>query len=312
MEYNPFTNRNMIRKEAEFVGRTRELNDIFPRLQTGNCVSIVGDRRIGKSSLLYHIYLTGQQRLGSNYKICYLSLHDPTMKKPHGFAKGILAAAEVPFEVVPLKNHPLIMLGRCLKQHPQQVIVLLDEFEKITQYPDLFNDDFFEGLRHFCEERYLTLVTASRKSLKTLTNNGDLSSPLWNIFANTRLGEFVYEDHLDEVSLFLTTFWDDRLQPTEEEMEFLIAHPSHHPLVMQVVSYQLLQNRLHGFADWKIQENIELELQSYFRNHEDKVKKWLKQDRPKLLDNISWTTEYIGKQFKNLSPLKGLANIKGA
>lgn len=50
--YNPFTNRGMITKENEFVGREREISDILARIRNGNSVSVVGERRIGKSSLL--------------------------------------------------------------------------------------------------------------------------------------------------------------------------------------------------------------------------------------------------------------------
>lgn len=61
---NPFTNRSMIKQENEFVGRERELTDILARIRNGNPVSVIGERRIGKSSLLYHLYLTGYRRLG--------------------------------------------------------------------------------------------------------------------------------------------------------------------------------------------------------------------------------------------------------
>ena len=53
--YNPFTNRGMINKENEFVGREREISDILARIRNGNSVSVVVERRIGKSSLLYHL-----------------------------------------------------------------------------------------------------------------------------------------------------------------------------------------------------------------------------------------------------------------
>ena len=55
--YNPFTNRGMITRENEFVGREREISDILARVRNGNSVSVVGERRIGKSSLLYHLCL---------------------------------------------------------------------------------------------------------------------------------------------------------------------------------------------------------------------------------------------------------------
>jgi hypothetical protein len=40
-------------KEEDFFGRERELPDVYSRLLGGQSVSLIGERRIGKSSLLY-------------------------------------------------------------------------------------------------------------------------------------------------------------------------------------------------------------------------------------------------------------------
>ncbi len=49
---NPFTNRGPVTNPEDFFGRKDELATILTRLQSLQCVSIVGERRIGKSSLL--------------------------------------------------------------------------------------------------------------------------------------------------------------------------------------------------------------------------------------------------------------------
>ena len=48
-EINPYAQRGIIRDRTRFVGRERELQQIFSRLQTMQSVSVVGERRIGKS-----------------------------------------------------------------------------------------------------------------------------------------------------------------------------------------------------------------------------------------------------------------------
>lgn len=75
-------------KEDEFVGREAEITNLLSRVRNGDSSSIVGPRRIGKSSLLYHLYLTGNQRLDdadqSKFKFIYVDLQDPavvTVKK---------------------------------------------------------------------------------------------------------------------------------------------------------------------------------------------------------------------------------------
>ena len=57
MTSNPYTNRGTIRNPQEFFGREREVRRIFSRISSSHpqCISIIGERKIGKSSLLYFI-----------------------------------------------------------------------------------------------------------------------------------------------------------------------------------------------------------------------------------------------------------------
>jgi hypothetical protein len=66
MTYNPYTNRGMIRNPDDFFGRSLELQRAFSFISKLQSVSIVGDRRIGKSSMLY-------------------ALGEPTIQARHGF-----------------------------------------------------------------------------------------------------------------------------------------------------------------------------------------------------------------------------------
>ena len=52
---NPFFHRGAIRRSQEFFGREAELNQILSLLRNGQSVSLIGPRRIGKSSLLLHL-----------------------------------------------------------------------------------------------------------------------------------------------------------------------------------------------------------------------------------------------------------------
>ena len=52
---NPFTERGIIRDPKLFFGRKHELKQTFERLAAMQSVSIFGERRIGKSSLLVMI-----------------------------------------------------------------------------------------------------------------------------------------------------------------------------------------------------------------------------------------------------------------
>ena len=57
MTTNPFTFGNPIRDPARFYGRKEEIRQILNRLRSSahESTSIVGERRIGKTSLLKHL-----------------------------------------------------------------------------------------------------------------------------------------------------------------------------------------------------------------------------------------------------------------
>src|SRR6185436_20764762 len=57
MPSNPYLNRVAIKDPAQFFGRAREVSKIFSRIGASRpqSISVVGERRIGKSSLLNFI-----------------------------------------------------------------------------------------------------------------------------------------------------------------------------------------------------------------------------------------------------------------
>ena len=191
---NPFTNRSMIKDNTSFVGRVRELDDIVPRLRTGNCVSVVGERRIGKSSLLYHLYQTGNQLLGDErwqFQFVYLDLLDPSVKTAEDFVSSVLTRLGIEFDEDKVAKKPTLWFSRALRANRQKAlpILLIDEFDKIVKLPELFNEDFLETLRAVCNEGNLCIVTASKETLKDIITQGNLVSQLWNIFTHKDLKE---------------------------------------------------------------------------------------------------------------------------
>jgi hypothetical protein len=52
---NPFFHRGAIRRASYFHGRQNEVAQILGLLRNGQSVSLIGPRRIGKSSILLHL-----------------------------------------------------------------------------------------------------------------------------------------------------------------------------------------------------------------------------------------------------------------
>jgi hypothetical protein len=73
---NPYNYSTVVTDPDRFFGRGAVLEDLCTRLRNMQSTSIVGLRRIGKSSLLYQLAHTLPDRLGQNYVPIYIDLQD--------------------------------------------------------------------------------------------------------------------------------------------------------------------------------------------------------------------------------------------
>ncbi len=305
MQTNPFYNRKMIKKEEEFVGRIREIDDIINRLRGGNSVSVVGERKIGKSSLLYNLYLRGNKLLDDpekkKYKFVYIDLQDKATTTPERFVKKVLRKLDIKYDASSLKEEPILEFSELLEINSEKgikPILLIDEFEAILERKD-FDDDFINALRYLANSEHLTYVVASQISLREITDKGKLTSPFWNIFTTLKLDVFSADNNLEETAMFLATYWKN-LNISDFEQSFLLWYPFLHPLKLQITCYWLYENRKLQYDDYKLKEEIKNEISNFFRSDAKKLEKFFRREIPKLPDRVEWVTETIGKNLKNL------------
>jgi hypothetical protein len=86
---NPFVAAGMIEDPKLFVGRKDELRAIASRMSgvQPTSINLVGEKRIGKSSLLYHFFQTWEQRVSdpNRYVVIYLSLQNVQCHREENF-----------------------------------------------------------------------------------------------------------------------------------------------------------------------------------------------------------------------------------
>jgi hypothetical protein len=194
---NPFFYGPCIQDERYFVGRRAELRQIFSAFETAYTgqvqpVSIVGPRRIGKSSLLIHVTQVYRQHLKNPaaYRFVYVDLDDPHCHTQAGLLGYILDALRCSG---PAASSVLTLaaFADCLEQFNRQnaccTIICLDEFEHLARRRAEFPDEFFVGLRSLAQKACLSLLTASRIPLQELFPPGWQSSPFFNIFTLVEL-----------------------------------------------------------------------------------------------------------------------------
>jgi len=171
---NPFTERGIIRDPKLFFGRKHELKQTFERLAAMQSVSIFGERRIGKSSLLVMIAATGPDRLGEGIEFHYIDL-----ERVEGTEDFVVRA----IEALHGKGETARDLERAIEE--RKVVLCLDEFEQTGD----FSKDFFGVLRSLASTGHLALVVASQSKLADLASNGVTTSPFFNIFTSLHLAE---------------------------------------------------------------------------------------------------------------------------
>lgn len=189
---NPYIVGGMVTDSQMFFGRREEMRILRTRLAKMQSTSVVGMRRIGKSSLLYALARSPElpdRRCAS----VYLDLHDPRCQTVAGFLgqalSGLNAQCGNAYDFG--TNVSLTGFTEAVDRmiadgiHP---VLCLDEFEEFTHRAGQFNDDFFEALRSLANAGKLAFVTASQQPLEALTRAGKLTSPFYNIFIQVDLG----------------------------------------------------------------------------------------------------------------------------
>jgi len=204
---NPYVSRGPVRDPAMFFGRENELREIAAFLRGNQSVSIVGPRKIGKTSLLFHLMRPPtftSLGLDENFLFVYLDcevLGDGSHEEIFGqFAVEIAEALHERGQAPePALDEAADKPGRLaferairrLNQRGLRIILLLDEFERLSTNQNL-DVNFFNALRSAAGRYQLAYLTASARPLIQLTYSGRsqeiLSSPFFNIFAPLYLG----------------------------------------------------------------------------------------------------------------------------
>ena len=204
---NPYVSRGPVRRPEMFYNRDHDLEEISAFLRGNQSISIVGPRKIGKTSLLFHLLrpeVQAELGLGGEYLFVYLDcevLGNCKVEEIFGqFAADMTAAleeqklpAEPALEAAVARPTRLSFEAavRQLNRRGLRVALILDEFERLSANPNL-DLNFFNALRSAAGRYQLVYLTASARPLIQLTYSGQsqdvLSSPFFNIFAPVFLG----------------------------------------------------------------------------------------------------------------------------
>ncbi len=196
---NPYLNRVMISHPSMFFGRVTLVKRIMGRLSSEKpqSVSIVGERRIGKSSLLNFLTFesTRKEHLGDTgkYVFAFVDFQQVRSGNPDEVAAAIFQELRKSVECDSTGREDfdgIRSLCECLTDDGYKLILLFDEFESITKNPAI-GPDFYSYFRSLANNYGVAFVTASGRNLKDMCVSRQISdSPFFNIFAVNYVGLF--------------------------------------------------------------------------------------------------------------------------
>ncbi|MBN1812817.1 MAG: ATP-binding protein [Anaerolineae bacterium] len=258
----PFVAGPKITDPRLFVGRREELHRLTAAMEGAQPISanVVGERRIGKSSLLYHFYQTWEQRVRNpdRYVVTYLSLQDAAAQAEKDFyravAQALLARPGVQrrssiaeaLNQQPLGRKEFAEAMRAFQAQALLPILCLDEFEALFSHPRQFDDSFYDALRALMDDNALMLVAASLKPLDVYRRQHRLTSSFFNVGQLLQLGELTEDEAADLVRLPASTIRGAPAALSLEEQHLARQWGGRHPCLLQLAACFLCQARQEG------------------------------------------------------------------
>lgn len=247
---NPYYNMAAVRDPQMFYGRSRLLGTLFSTLTNRQCISLVGARGIGKSSVLQYVKLAEvQQQFGfdaSRYILVLIDLREYLRKTANDFfdtvSKHIVAQCLGRLTVNLPEEEGADQFGSVVDQISDQgyhIVLLMDAFDNITRN-DNFDPEFFSFLRAWATIGKVSYVTASIAPLYEVCHRGIKDSPFFNIFATSRVEPLTLEEARNLVQ-----------EPaqrvgcpfTASEVEWVISLAGRHPYFIQRVCWVLFEEK---------------------------------------------------------------------
>lgn len=234
---NPFIPLNGVVEDAElFFGRDHEIKRIFELLNSGSSVAVIGERAIGKSSVLKAVCREVANKLNIPRKPVEINLQNIDNDDDFYFA----LCDSIGIEDNILRGYAL---NRELQKH--RLVLILDEVEKMTWTG--FTNDIRTKLRGLAEgkEAPLRLVIAASKPLNDLfpdSHDSPMTSPFIGLCTEENIGLWNEQVILDFINhrLNLPLLRPDiKVTFSENEIVRIINESGGHPQKLMTLCYEI-------------------------------------------------------------------------
>lgn len=258
---NPYYHGSPIRSPEAFFGRRAEVKAILDSLKRKQSVSLVGPRRIGKTSTLNYIShpdVMAEHHLPVDRNVMVMiNFQGLAHQTPAELLSLLLEEtahklAEIGqpelLDQASLQSPDFVQFRQAVKRIEKaglRLVFLMDEFELLIENNSNLDRDFFGGLRNLGESFEVTFVTATPTPLHELSlrQGSVLGSPFFNIFRQQTLGLMPPGEArqlLTEPSQGLFS---------EADVDFLLGLAGPYPFFLQIAAYHLFNLRNAGAGE---------------------------------------------------------------
>jgi len=311
MNENPFIFGSPVSRE-NFYNRKEEIEAAMGFLKKMQSFSVVGERRIGKTSFLKHILSKESlQRYGINPEnhvvVCFSlsSLHEISKKSLiSAIIEKIAVSIQIETDSANVFDEFKAHI-RSLALNGKNLIVALDEFDVIVP---ILDDSFSHWLRFiFQKENVAAAITVSQTTVRELESSGGVASPLFNIFSNIFLG--LFKQSVTE-NMITDMFQKGGMNLEEEEIAFLLLLSGGNPYFIQFLGHHYYEEKRKNrkVVSEEFRKNMLLymndQFESYWKHLTREEKKFLDRRENSKNDQISSILERKGFVFSKKGKFK--------
>ena len=249
---NPYFNLNPIRSRDMFYGRTNLFRRFFAAIANRQSVSLVGPRKIGKTSFLLQASLPEVQQPfafdASHFLFVYLDLRKYLHKTCEDFFLAVSRAIitrcpdlpELQLQAERDGEDEFERILELLSERGFFPVLLLDAFDNLTRNKH-FDAEFLAYLRAQATDGKVSYVTASVAPLPEVCHREIVDSPFFNIFYKFPLGPLTVEEAQD-----LMTIPAEKagLPFTASEIALISHLAGRHPFFIQRVCHYAFEEKI--------------------------------------------------------------------
>ena len=270
---NPFTPRNPIKDAQMFFGREKIfdgiLKDIYRKQMQSQC--IIGERRIGKTSLLYQIM---NESVGKEYRdkpdsfsFIKTDMNFFPGSSPEDILKEWATTIAKTSEYHKSVGSGYLHFKRFIEEingSGYKIAILLDEFEATIKNPHL-NRDFFEYLRALTQHYDVAFILFSRTPLQYFLQNEKYSSIFSSPFFNTlNVSYLSFLEEEDARKLIIEPSAKAGID-LADHVDFILEKAYYHPFLIQVICEILVNEKGKSEIHCdRIMKEFEIQTEEFF------------------------------------------------